>query len=160
MSQGNPFAKLVPNPSSVPDPNKITLQQLEKYNSLEIEKLNSLFRTLRRSAPYIGGVLGLCLAAAWWGERQARSELFGADSTRFATQTKEVATSTCSPTATRSTMPTIASSSACSTWPRPKRKTPQSTLSSCCTTSEWLSLPTELSTSQRNPHTKSTSDEL
>lgn len=160
MSQGNPFAKFVPNPSSVPDPNKITLQQLEKYNSLEIEKLNALFRALRRSAPYVGGVLGLCLAAAWWGERQARSELFGADSTRSAMQTREAATSTCSPTATRSTTPTTASSSACSTWPRPRRETPRSTLISCCTTSEWLNLLTAPSTSLRNLPTKSTSDEL
>ena len=42
MSQGNPFAKFVPNPSSAPDPNKITLQQLEKYSSFEMERLGAL----------------------------------------------------------------------------------------------------------------------
>jgi hypothetical protein len=81
MSQPNPYAKFVSNPSNIPDPNKITLQQLEKYNSLEIEKLGSLFRTFKRSGLYIGGVVGLCLIGAWWGEKQARSELFGSDST-------------------------------------------------------------------------------
>ena len=65
MSQ-NPFSNL-PNPSSAPDPNKITLQQLEKYNSFEMEKINSLFRTVKRSSKYLGGVLGLSLIAAWWG---------------------------------------------------------------------------------------------
>jgi hypothetical protein len=82
MSQ-NPFSKFVVDPSTIPDPNKITLQQFEKYNSLEIEKLNSLFRTLKRSSLYIGGVVGLCLAAAWWGERQARCQLFGQDSIKY-----------------------------------------------------------------------------
>ncbi|MCB0370239.1 MAG: hypothetical protein KDD45_12660, partial [Bdellovibrionales bacterium] len=56
MSQGNPYSKLVTNPSAVPDPNTITLQQFEKYNSLEIEKLNTLGRTIKRSSRYIGGV--------------------------------------------------------------------------------------------------------
>ena len=82
MSQ-NPFSKLVANPSSAPDPNKITLQQLEKYNSLEVEKLNALFRTVKRSSKYIGGVLGLSLIAAWYAEKQARTELFGVDSTQL-----------------------------------------------------------------------------
>ena len=80
MSQENPFSKFVTNPSSIPEPNKITLQQLEKYNSYEMEKLNALTRSVKRSGKYIGGVLGLCLVAAWWGEKNARSELFGADS--------------------------------------------------------------------------------
>ncbi len=80
MSHTNPYAKFVKDPSSIPDPNKITLQQFEKYNSLELEKVNSQLRTFRRSAVYIGGVLGLCLVAAWWGEKQARHELFGCDS--------------------------------------------------------------------------------
>lgn len=76
----NPYAKYVADPSKIPDPSKISLAQLEKYNSYEMEKLNSLFRTIKRSSFYIGGVVGLCLAAAWWGERTARRELFGADS--------------------------------------------------------------------------------
>lgn len=80
MSQENPFAKLVPNPSSAHDPNKITLQQLEKYNSYEIERLNALGRSIKKSGKYLGGVLGVCLLAAWWGERNARWELFGIDS--------------------------------------------------------------------------------
>ena len=80
MSQESPFAKLVSNPSSVPDPNRITLQQLEKYNSIEMQRLSTLSRTAIRSSKYIGGVLGLCLVAAWWGEKQARCELFGSDS--------------------------------------------------------------------------------
>ena len=67
MAEQNPFSKLVANPSSVPDPNKISLQQFEKYNSLEMEKLNTLGRTIKRSGKYLGGVLGLCLVAAWWG---------------------------------------------------------------------------------------------
>lgn len=90
-STNNPFSKLVADPSSIPDPNKITLQQLERYNSLEIERLNSLFRTIKRSGLYIGGVLGLCLAGAWWAERKARCELFGHDSTLFIRQTRVVA---------------------------------------------------------------------
>jgi len=81
MSHTNPYAKFIKDPSQVPDPNRITLQQFEKYNSLELEKSNLQLRTLRRSAGYIGGVLGLCLIAAWWGEKNARHELFGSDST-------------------------------------------------------------------------------
>jgi hypothetical protein len=84
MSQGNPFLKFVPDPSKVPDPNKISLQQFEKYSSYEMEKLSALSRSLKRSGLYIGGVIGLCLLGAWWGERKARCELFGADSTHFA----------------------------------------------------------------------------
>ena len=81
MSQESPFAKFVSNPSSLPDPNKITLQQLEKYNSHEMEKINAFTRSFKRSGKYLGGVLGLCMVAVWWGEQKARSELFGADST-------------------------------------------------------------------------------
>jgi hypothetical protein len=66
MSHENPFAKLVSNPSSIPDPNKITLQQLEKYNSHEMEKLNALTRSLKRSGKFIGGVVGLCLVAGYF----------------------------------------------------------------------------------------------
>jgi hypothetical protein len=80
MSHTNPYAKFVKDPSQVPDPNKITLQQFQKYNSLELEKSNLQLKTLKRSARYIGGVLGLCLVAAWWGEKNARNELFGSDS--------------------------------------------------------------------------------
>lgn len=91
MSHENPFAKLVSNPSSAPDPNRITLQQLEKYNSIEMERLNTLTRSIKRSGKYLGGVLGLCLVGAWWAERQARCELFGADSTISIMQTREEA---------------------------------------------------------------------
>lgn len=90
-SNNNPFSKLVADPSNIPDPNKITLQQFERYNSLEIERLNSLFRTIKRSGLYIGGVLGLCLAGAWWAERKARHELFGCDSKTPLTQTRAAA---------------------------------------------------------------------
>lgn len=89
----NPYSKFVADPSSIPDPNKITLQQFERYNSLEIERLNSLFRTIKRSGLYIGGVIGLCLAGAWWAERKARHELFGCDSTPPSIQTRVAATS-------------------------------------------------------------------
>ena len=75
----NPFSKYVRDPSTLPDPNKITLQQFEKYHSHEMNKLEALFRSFRKSALYIGGVVGLCFAAAWWGERTARQELFGSD---------------------------------------------------------------------------------
>jgi hypothetical protein len=93
-STNNPFSKFVVDPSNIPDPNKITLQQFERYNSLEVERLNSLFRTIKRSGLYIGGVIGLCLAGAWWAEKNARSELFGRDSTPPSTQTRAAATST------------------------------------------------------------------
>ena len=94
MSNENPFAKHVSNPSSIPDPNKITLQQLEKYNSFEMEKLNTLGRTMKRSGKYIGGVIGLCLIAGWYAEKQARSQLFGSDSKASMTQIREAATLT------------------------------------------------------------------
>lgn len=80
---GNPYAKFVKDPSKIPNPNNITLQQLEKYNSYEMEKLNSLFRTLKKSTVYIGGVIGLCLVSVWWAEAKARRELFGSDSTNL-----------------------------------------------------------------------------
>lgn len=83
MSHTNPYAKFVKDPSSIPDPNKITVQQFEKYNSLELEKVNSQLRTLKKSAVYIGGVLGLSLLAAWWAEKNARLDLFGSDSNRL-----------------------------------------------------------------------------
>ena len=51
----------MPNPVAKPDPNRISLQQLEKYNSYEMEKMGSLGRVLRRSARYMAGVAGLCL---------------------------------------------------------------------------------------------------
>ena len=89
MSQSNPYSKFVTNPSNIPDPNKISLQQLEKYNSLEAERLNALLRSVKKSGKYLGGVLGLCLAAAWWGEKSARCQLFGGDSNCPLTQTKE-----------------------------------------------------------------------
>ena len=40
-----------------------------------------MFKTVKRSSFYLGGVVGLCLLGAWWAERKARSELFGSDST-------------------------------------------------------------------------------
>lgn len=83
MSHTNPYAKFIKDPSTIPDPNKITVQQFEKYNSLELEKVNSQLRTVKRSAVYIGGVLGLCLLGAWWVEKTARHELFGSDSTHI-----------------------------------------------------------------------------
>lgn len=89
MSHTNPFSKYIVDPSKIVDPNKITLQQLEKYNSYEIEKLNSLFKTVKRSSLYIGGVVGLCLLGAWWAERKARAELFGSDSTSFLIKIRE-----------------------------------------------------------------------
>lgn len=76
----NPYSKFVVDPSTIPDPNKITLQQFEKYNSLEMERSNRLLRTFKKSSLYVGGVIGLCLVGAWWAERKARHELFGADS--------------------------------------------------------------------------------
>lgn len=88
MSHTNPFSKFVADPSTIPDPNKISLQQFEKYNSLELEKVNSLLRTMKRSSLYIGGVVGLCLVGAWWAERQARNELFGGDSKVCVMQTR------------------------------------------------------------------------
>ena len=56
----NPFSKYVRDPSNIPDPNKMSVQQYQKYNSLEMEKLNALFRSLRKSRLYIAGVLGVC----------------------------------------------------------------------------------------------------
>ncbi len=87
----NPYSKFVVDPSTIPDPNKINLQQFEKYNSLEIERANRLFRTIKKSGLYIGGVLGLCLAGAWWAERKARHELFGSDSNYQIKQIREEA---------------------------------------------------------------------
>ena len=89
--QENVFAKFVVDPSKVPDPNRIGLQQLEKYQSIETERLGALGRSFRRSAVYMAGVAGLCLVAAWLGEKNARSELFGADSTLPLNQTRAAA---------------------------------------------------------------------
>jgi len=91
-NKSNPYAKFITDPSKIPNPNNITLTQLEKYNSLEIEKLNSLFRTLKRSSLYIGGVVGLCLAGAWWAEKKARCELFGSDRKFILKQIREEVT--------------------------------------------------------------------
>ena len=77
----NPYSKFIKDPSSIPDPNKISLRQLETYTSLEMEKTHALFRTLKKSSLYMGGVIGLCLLGAVWGEKKARNELFGSDST-------------------------------------------------------------------------------
>lgn len=69
----NPFAGFIPEVSKAHDPNHITLANLEKYNSLEHEKLDGLFKVLKKSRLYIGGVLCLCVWGAWYGERKARN---------------------------------------------------------------------------------------
>lgn len=90
----NPYSKFIVDPSKVPDPNKVTLSQFEKYSSLEMEKIGSVFRTMKRSSFYIGGVIGLCFIGALWAERKARSELFGSDSNYLAMKIREDRTST------------------------------------------------------------------
>lgn len=127
MSQSNPFSKYVTNPSNIPDPNKINLQQLEKYNSLEIEKLGSLFRSVKRSGLYIGGVVGLCLVAAWWGEKQARCDLFGKDSTKLLIQIREEDIWTLPLSEMNNTTPTTENSKECSTLLKDSSRTPPST---------------------------------
>jgi len=115
-NNSNPYAKFITDPSKIPNPNNITLTQLEKYNSLEIEKLNSLFRTLKRSSLYIGGVVGLCLVGAWWAEKKARCDLFGSDSKFITKQIREEVIWIWWLSEMRSTMLTTDSSNACSTW--------------------------------------------
>ena len=90
----NPYSKFIIDPSKVLDPNKVTLTQFEKYSSLEMEKMGSVFRTMKRSGFYISGVIGLCLVGALWAERKARNELFGSDSKFVAMQIREDRTST------------------------------------------------------------------
>lgn len=131
MSQENPFAKLVVDPTSKPDPNKISLQQLEKYNSYEMEKLGAVSRTLKKSAKYMAGVAGLCLVAAWWGEQKARNELFGHDSTILIIQIREEAILICLQFVIRNTTPTTESSSACSTSLKPKPEILQFIANNC-----------------------------
>ena len=125
----NPYSKFIIDPSTVPDPNKVTLSQFEKYSSLEMEKIGSVFRTLKRSSFYIGGVIGLCFVGALWAERRARCELFGGDSNFLAIKTREDRTWTCKLSATKPTTPTTESSSECSTWPRAQSLTDRFTAS-------------------------------
>jgi len=83
-----------------------------------MEKLNSLFRTLKRSSFYIGGVVGLCFVAAWWGEKKARCELFGRDSNFIAIQIKVAATWTSKQSEMKTTTLTTESSKEHSTSPK------------------------------------------
>ena len=83
MPQGNPFNKLVPNPSNIPDPKNISTDQFIRYHSHEMEKFQRTMRVLKRSMWYIGGCAGFILLLSFWGERYVRNDLFGADSTDF-----------------------------------------------------------------------------
>ncbi len=74
----NPFAKLV-NPHSTPDPNKITLKEFERYNSLEQQRFTNIFKIQKKSSLYFGGLFLLSLGAVLLADRKAKKSLFGAD---------------------------------------------------------------------------------
>jgi hypothetical protein len=84
MSQrNNPFSKLIPNPSNIPDPKNMTTDEFIRYNSHEMEKLQRTMRVLKRSMWYVGGCAGFILALSFFAERYVRNDLFGVDSKLF-----------------------------------------------------------------------------
>lgn len=86
MSQ-NPFSK-IPLPVQ-PDPRTITITEFSKYQSNELNRLNSSLRTYKKSLLYIGGTLALSALFLWWGNKQAHQDLFGIDSTYPNMKTEE-----------------------------------------------------------------------
>lgn len=77
MSQ-NSFSK-IPIPIN-PDPRTIKVSEFTRYQSSEINRLNSSLRTYKKSLLYIGGTLALSAVFLWWGNKQAHKDLFGIDS--------------------------------------------------------------------------------
>lgn len=114
----NPFSKYVKDPANIPDPNKVTLQQFQKYHSHEMTKLNALFRSVRKSGLYLAGVFGVCWVYTAYRLSVTQDELFGSDCTLFLSKTRAAHILTCTPGGTRSTTPTTGSSSGRSTWRR------------------------------------------
>lgn len=78
--KSNPFQGFVPDPTKIPDPNTISLGQLEHYNSYEQRRLSANFNSFKRSRLFIAGCVAAALVGIYLGEKKARSSLFGADS--------------------------------------------------------------------------------
>ena len=74
----NPFAK-IPAPVT-PDPRTMPLSDYVKYHSHEMDKFAASLRSYKKSLVYIGGCLALSLVSAWYFNKLAHKELFGADS--------------------------------------------------------------------------------
>ena len=80
MSKGNPFQGLVPDPTRIPDPNTISLEKLEHYHSYEQRRLNANINTFKKSKLFLLGGVAAMLIGMYFGEKKARSALFGSDS--------------------------------------------------------------------------------
>lgn len=78
--RNNPFAKFVPNPSNIPDPNTIKPTDFEKYHSRDMQKLSENMRVLKRSSRYLAGCFAMFLGLTFAAENFARHQVFGADS--------------------------------------------------------------------------------
>jgi hypothetical protein len=77
----NPFAG-IPTSAKL-DPRTVTISEYSKYTSSEIERLNSTFRTFKNAKIYLGGCIVFWLAAAWYANKKAYSDLFGSDCNYF-----------------------------------------------------------------------------
>ena len=73
----NPFSK-IPSPV-VPDPRTMTISEYSKYHSFEMNKFAASVRCYKKSLVYLGGCLALSLVSAWYFNKVASRELFGAD---------------------------------------------------------------------------------
>ncbi len=73
----NPFSK-IPVPTKA-DPRTISVSDFSKYQSFEMNKLSASLRTYKKSLLYIGGTIALSLAFAWYSNKKAHYDLFGAD---------------------------------------------------------------------------------
>lgn len=59
--ESNPFSQFVTDPSSIPDPNKMTRTDFLNYTSYEIEKSNAALRMMKKSLPFMAGIIGLSI---------------------------------------------------------------------------------------------------
>ena len=76
---------------------------MKKNGKFSLKEITNIMEGLLKGVSYLDEnrimhrtaiLLGLCALAAWWGERNARCELFGQDSTKMLTKTREAHIST------------------------------------------------------------------
>ncbi len=77
----NPFSQ-IPTPTKL-DPRTIGISDFTKYQSHEMNKFAASLRSYKKSLLYIGGCLAFCAVSAWYSNKLAHQDLFGADSKCF-----------------------------------------------------------------------------
>ena len=73
----NPFSKL--SGASSLDPRTIKISEFEKYESVEIKKMNARWSVMRRSVPWLLGMTAAFAVLSWASDAYAKHNLFGVD---------------------------------------------------------------------------------